>query len=196
VNKTVIAVALVATSTIGVACHLDTMTGADSQDLNGISNPLGGATYAAEWVGVYEGLGNVDVFDSGEHYSDVPMCLETWIEGRLLHAAVHLQISPPPEALMERPPVASDAPGGCAEDGVGVHVSTGTGNVTSNTVLTLGNWMGSSQEDVRRSTLRLQRQGDDLVGTLTVSLDYGTGRATGDDGELASVALRVSGVDG
>jgi hypothetical protein len=179
---------------VGAACSLQDVVGIGEGHRRHQEAPVEIRTYAAEWVGVYEGLGNVDVFDSGEHYLDVPACLEMRVEDYVLYADLHLQIFPPPDVLVERPPVGGDAAGACAEGGAVVHIATGTGNVTSNATLTL-NQPESSGESPRGRRLLLQRQGEDLVGTLTVYPGSGTGSATGTDDALASIALRVSSVD-
>jgi hypothetical protein len=162
-KRATIAVSLAVTATIGVACS--------SERIGGPAEELGGphATFEAEWVGVYEGTGSAELFDIGESYSDVPVCVGTWLEAGRLRGIVRIQLFPPPDALLE---IADGLhtggqPGACAGNGVVLTASSRIEDITSRLTLMLTGPDGFSGLHDKRHRLQLERRGDELIG-LTV----------------------------
>jgi len=162
--KTVVSAALAAT--IVVACQPERV---------GEPAAVGGTytsstTPEAEWVGLYEGTGSVELLDADESYGDVPICVEAWPREGNLRALVYVQMQTVPDALIEIADQVypEDQAGICAGGGVILTAERPMQDVTSSDKLTLNGPDGLSVADEKQQTLQLERWGGGLVGLLSV----------------------------
>jgi len=193
-NKLTTGVPVVLAAAITVACHLESLVGSPEYDSGGEKSDKITTTYEAEWVGVYEGTGSAELLDTGDSYSDLPVCLETWVEAGRLRGVVHIQLGvAPTDALIE----ISDRdyswdPGGvCAGLGVTVTAWCSTEDVTSkDRLLLLGAEVWSWGESRLQWSLRIERLGDEFVGLLEVErLEHPAARASSSSSTVARFSL-------
>ncbi len=166
-NKTAIAASLALAATIG-ACSLDNV----GPEYEAIPNgPSHFTTFEGAWVGIFKGAGRVELLEAGESYDNLPVCVETWTEAGGLHGVVHVQLSPPPDGLLEIADgfVKGDQTSPCASTGVVMTARRRIEDITSpSTLLLYGPDGVSLAEDKWQQTLQLDRYGDQVVGLLTV----------------------------
>ena len=162
-NRITTLVSLASAVAIWVAC--------DSEDLIGppaVGSKVIAATYEAAWVGFREGIGSVELLDTGESYTDVPICVETWLEGGRLRGVVYIGVFPPPDALMEISdgPDSGDHEGVCAGAWVTTTAGRQTEEIKSTHTLVLYGPDGSSRGE--SWLLQIERSGDESDWILRV----------------------------
>jgi hypothetical protein len=195
-NKLTTGVSAVLVAAIAVACHLDGLVGSPEYDSGGKEVDKITATYEPEWVGFYEGTGSAELLDTGDSYSDLPVCLETWIEAGKLRAVVHIPLGVAPnDALIEisERDYSWNQDGVCAGIGLTITASCSTEDVTSRDGLLLSGAHYSSLDESRfQLSLRIERRGDELVGLLEVERLERLARPHSDDSTVARFSLFVT----
>ena len=162
-NKLTTGVPMVLAAAIAVACHVEGIVDLQQFVSEGEEAHKITPTYEAEWVGVYEGTGSAELLDVGDSYSELPVCLETWVEAGNLRGAVYIQLGvAPSDALME----ISDSK---HSQRVTLTAWSSTEDVTSkDRLLLLGAEVWPWGESRLQWSLRIERLGDELVGLLEV----------------------------
>ena len=206
-NKLTTGVSVVLAVAIAVACQLESILETPDQGYGSGSKGLNyiGTTYEAEWVGFYEGTGSAELLDTGDSYSDLPVCLETWVEAGRLRGAVYIQLGfAPTDALAGMPDnnYSWDQDAVCAGLGVTMTASCSTEDVTSKDGLLLfgganPSWGGQPPLGGQpQLSLRIERLGDELVGSLEVErLEWRWELSTGNNSTVARFSLYVTRVN-
>jgi hypothetical protein len=189
-NRITTLVSLASAATIWVACDSENLVGPPAVGSNVIA-----ATYEAEWVGFREGIGSVDLLDTGESYADVPVCVETWLEGGRLHGVVYIRLLEPPDALIELSdrPRSGDHEGVCAGAWVAITAGSRTEEIKSGQTLVLYGPDGFSRGE--RRLLQIERWGDESDWDLRVfRLGWRASTVSPFIGyfEVASISLRLN----
>jgi hypothetical protein len=196
-NKLTTGVPMVLAAAIAVACHVEGIVDLQQFVSEGEEAHKITPTYEAEWVGVYEGTGSAELLDVGDSYSELPVCLETWVEAGNLRGAVYIQLGvAPSDALMEISDrdYSWDQDGACAGRGVTMTAWCSTEDVTSKDGLLLfggahySPWGGQPQW-----ALTIERRGDELVGLLEVErLEHPAARSSSNNSTVARFSLYVT----
>ena len=162
-NRIKTLVSLASAAAIWVACDSENLAGPPA-----VGSNVSAATYEADWVGSREGIGSVDLLDTGESYADVPVCVETWLEGGRLHGVVYVGPLQPPDALIELAdrPRSGDHEGVCAGAWVTITAGSRTEEIKSAYTLVLYGPDGVSKAE--RRLLQIQRWGDESDWVLRV----------------------------
>jgi len=128
-------------------------------------------TYEAEWIGGYEGLAVVRMFNTGDVYPDMTVCVQVAKDGPLLRATAYIAHPVPWELKEVSDGLYSIAHGndcGGANGGIVFESETEILDVRSDDSLLTRNsdpsWLGLEKSH----TLLLQRDLDEIVGKIVL----------------------------
>jgi len=106
--------------------------------------------------------------DTGDRYTGLPVCLELWVDDRMLRGVVHVKV-PPPDALAD---VSEDFPGRqqrtCNGIGATMTAEQPVADVTSQEALRLRRPVTPTLPSEQFLWLRIERVGNELIGSLCV----------------------------